>query len=255
MIFTIVIILIVVLIVVAIVVNALQQHRDKIEAEKRTEIAKQKSIIDETENVLMAVETIPVSQRLIQILHTRVFNALKVVHELNPTMPEIRQRIQDAESKVKSINIDQPTPPMDSFKLPDNDKLIIQYIQAIKKFRVLLRSEHSKGKVDTQTFSNEEKTLSTLQLRVNVETLARRAESAMKTNMLGSARQYFEKAITALSSVSQPTEYVQVRKAELEEQLRVIQDNLRNANAQEVAKKKEEERDELDELFAPKKKW
>lgn len=255
MIFTIVIILIVVLIVVAIVVNALQQHKEKVEAEKRTEVAKQKSIIDETENVLMAVETIPVSQRLVQILHQRVFNALKIIHELNPTMPEIRQRINDAESKVKSINVDQPAPSMDGFKLPDNDKLIIQYIQAIKKFRVLLRSEHSKGKVDTQTFATEEKTLATLQLRVNVETLARRANAAMQTNMLGSARQYFEKAIAALSSVTQPTEYVQVRKAELEEQLRVIQDNLRNANAEEVAKKKEEERDELDELFAPKKKW
>lgn len=255
MIFTIVIILIVFLIVVAIVVNALQQHKDKVEAEKRTEIAKQKSIIDETENVLMAVETIPVSQKLVQILHQRVFNALKIILTLNPTMPEIRQRISDAESKVKSINVDQPTPSMESFKLPDNDKLIIQYIQAIKKFRVLLRSEHSKGKVETQVFAVEEKTLATLQLRVNVETLARRANAAMQSNMLGSARQYYEKAIAALNSQTQPSEYVQVRKAELEEQLRVIQDNLRNANAQEVAKKKEEERDELDELFAPKKKW
>lgn len=255
MIFTIVIILIVVLIVVAIVVNALQQHREKIEAEKRTEIAKQKSIIDETENVLMTCDTIPVSQKLVQILHGRVFNALKIIYEINPSIPEIRQRIQDAESKVKSIDISTPSPSMEGFKLPDNDKLIIQYIQAIKKFRVLLRSEHSKGKVDTQTFANEEKALSTLQLRVNVETLAKRANAAMQTNMLGSARQYFEKAIAALNNVPQPTEYVQVRKAELEEQLKEIQDNLRNANAKEVAKKKEEERDELDELFAPKKKW
>ena len=62
---------------VAIVVNAMQQHKEKMEAEKRTEIAKQKSIIDETENVLMASETIPVSQKLVYILHQRVQNALK----------------------------------------------------------------------------------------------------------------------------------------------------------------------------------
>lgn len=255
MIFTIVIILIVVLIIVAIVVNALQQHKEKVEAEKRTEVAKQKSIIDETENVLLAADTIPVSQKLVFILHQRVFNALRVINELNPGVADIRQRLRDAEDKKKTINIDQPPPAQENFKLPDNDKLIIQYIQTIKKFRVLLRSEHSKGKVDTQTYTNEEKTLSTMQLKVNVETLARRANAALKSNMLGSARQYYEKAIGALNSQAQPSEYSQSRKAELEQQLKVIQENLRNANAEEVAKKQEEERDELDELFAPKKKW
>lgn len=255
MIFTIVIVLIVVLMIVAVVVNAIQQHREKIEAEKRTEIAKQKSIIDETENVLMASETIPVTQRLIFILHQRIHNALRVVYELNPTMPDIRQRIRDTEDRVKTINIEQDAPSLDGFSLPDNDKMIIQYIQAIKKFRVLLRSEHSKGKVDTQTFVHEDKRLNALQLRVNVETLARRGNAALASNMLGSARQYFEKAIAALSAQNQPDEYCATRKAQLEEQLREIQDNLRNVNAQDRAKKKEQERDELDELFAPKKKW
>ena len=49
-----VITLIVTLIVLAIMVNAIQQHKEKVEAERRTEVAKQKSVIDETENVLMA---------------------------------------------------------------------------------------------------------------------------------------------------------------------------------------------------------
>lgn len=255
MIFTIVIILIVALIVVAIMVNAIQQHKEKIEAEKRTEIAKQRSIIDETENVMMATDSIPVSQRLVFVLQQRVYNALRVINELNPTQLEIKQRVRDAEARLKEIDVSQPPPPQDNFTLPDNDKLIIQYIQAIKKFRVLLRSEHSKGKVDTQTFANEDKMLNALQLKVNVETLARRGKAAMQTNMLGSARQYFEKAIAALNAQNQPDAYTLKRKAELEEQLRSIQDNLRNANAQDRAKKQEEERDELDELFAPKKKW
>lgn len=255
MIFTVVIILIVALIVVAIVVNAIQQHKEKVDAEKRTEIAKQKSIIEETETVLMTTDVIPVSQRLVMILNQRVQNALRIMYELNPTMPEIKQRLKDSEDRLKTIDISQQTPPMEAFSLPDNDKTIIQYIQAIKKFRVLLRSEHSKGKVDTQTFSNEDKRLASLQLRVNVETLAKRGQAAISSNMLGSARQYYEKAITALSAQAQPDEYIKVRKTELEAQLREIQDNLRNVNAQDRAKKEEEERDELDELFAPKKKW
>lgn len=241
--------------IVAVVVNAMQQHKEKVEAEKRTEIAKQKSIIDETENVLMASETIPVSQRLIFILHQRIHNALRIIYELNPSMPDIRQRIRDTEDRVKTINIDQDAPSFEGFSLPENDKMIIQFIQAIKKFRVLLRSEHSKGKVDTQAFVTEDKHLNSLQLRVNVETLAKRANAALQTNMLGSARQYYEKAIAALSAQTQPDEYCMTRKAQMEMQLKEIQDNLRNVNAADRAKKKEEERDELDELFAPKKKW
>ena len=255
MIFTIVIILIVALIVVAIIVNAMQQHKEKVEAEKRTEIAKQKSIIDETENVLMASDSIPVSNKLVMILHQRIQNALKVIHELNPSQVDIKQRLRENEDRVKTIDINQVAPSHDSFSLPDNDKLIIQYIQAIKKFRVLLRSEHSKGKIDTQTFSNEDKQLSALQLRVNVETLTKRGMAALKTNMLGSARQYFEKAIAALEAQTPPDEYNMKRKAQLNERLHEIQENLRTANAEDRAKRQEEERDELDELFAPKKKW
>ncbi|TRY32495.1 hypothetical protein [Aliiglaciecola sp. M165] len=255
MIFPIIIILIVSLVVVAIVVNALQQHREKIEAERRTEIAKQKSVIDETENVLMTIDTIPVSQKLIAILHTRVLNALKVIFELNPSIPEIRQRIKQSQERIKMININAQSPSQDSFSLPDSDKMVIQYIQAVKKFRVLLRSEHAKGKVDTQTFTHEDRALASLQLRVNVETLAKRGNAALQSNMLGSARQYFEKAIAALEGQTQPDQYNIERKAQLDEQLRTIQDNLKNANAQDRAKKQEEERDELDELFAPKKKW
>ena len=255
MIFTIIIILIVTLIVAAIIINAVQQHREKMEAEKRTEIAKQRSVIDETENVIMAAGQLPVSQKLIFIMQTRINNALRVMYELNPSQPDIKQRLKDADDRIKTINLEEPKESYDSFTLPDNDKMIIQYIQAIKKLRILLRSEHTKGKVDTQSFMHEDKALEKLQLRVNVETLVKRGAAAMNTNMLGSARQYFEKAIAALDAQTQPDDYVVQRKKQLQDQLQTIQDNLRNVNAQDRAKKQEEERDELDELFAPKKKW
>lgn len=247
--------LIVTLVVVAIVINAFQQHKAKQEAEKRTEIAKQKSIIDETENVLMAASQFPLSSRLVWVLHQRVQNSLRVILELNPGQAEIRQRIKDAEARVQAIDLNAEVNDQQAFNLPENDKLIIQMIQAIKKLRILLRSEHSKGKVDTQAYMQEDKSLERLQLRVNVETLARRGRTAMASNMLGSARQYFEKAIGALEAQTQPDEYAQNRLVELSGQLKEIQDNLKNVNAKDRKKKKEEERDELDELFAPKKKW
>lgn len=240
-----------VLIIAAIFINAFQQHRAKLEAERRAEVAKQRAVIDETENVIMACNTVPISSKMMQVLHNRVLNALKILNELNPSS-EVGQRIRDAEQRTQDENnIGSPA----DFTLPENDKLIIQYIQAVKKLRVLLRSEHSKGKVDTKSFIEEDKQLEKLQLKVNVETLSRRGRAAMQSNMLGSARQYFEKAVAALENQTQPDDYTINRIATLKGWLQEIQSNLKNANAQDRARKKEEERDELDELFAPKKKW
>lgn len=250
--YVIIIILIVVLLIAAIFINAIQQHRAKIEAERRAEVAKQKAIIDETENVIMACANMPISSRVMQILDERVLNALKILNE-HASTNDIKQRIADAQQK-KQLTPNE-TANHNDFVLPDNDKLIIQYIQAVKKLRILLRSEHSKGRVATKLFVEEEKQLERLQIKVNVETLIKRGRAAHQSNMLGSARQYYEKANSALEGQSQQDEYSTTRLAQLQEWLSEIQNNLKNVNAQDRAKKQEEERDELDELFAPKKKW
>ena len=88
-----------------------------------------------------------------------------------------------------------------------------------------------------------------------VAVTVRRGRAAHQTNMLGSARQYYEKAKAALENQNQKDEYAHSRLANLTEWLNEIQSNLKSVNAQDRAKRQEEERDELDELFAPKKKW
>lgn len=246
-----IIISIVVLLIAAIFINALQQHKAKVDSERRAEAAKQRTIIDETENVIMACSNMPISPRLMDILHTRVINALKIYDELNGSA-ETKQRVADAEQRTSSMSDKEK---LTDFVLPSNDKLIIQYIQAVKKLRVLLRSEHSRGKVDSKIYAEEDRQLERLQIKVNVETLIKRGKGALQTNMLGSARQYFEKAKTALENQTQQDDYTKNRIASLNEWLEEIQSNLKNVNAQDRAKKHEEERDELDELFAPKKKW
>ncbi|GEA11101.1 hypothetical protein [Alteromonas sp. KUL49] len=246
-----IIISIVVLLIAAIFINALQQHKAKVDAERRAEAAKQRTIIDETENVIMACSNMPISPRLMDILHTRVVNALRIYDELNGSA-ETKQRVADAEQRTSSGSDKEK---LTDFVLPSNDKLIIQYIQAVKKLRVLLRSEHSRGKVDSKVYAEEDRQLERLQIKVNVETLIKRGKGALQTNMLGSARQYFEKAKSALENQTQHDDYTKNRISSLNEWLEEIQSNLKSVNAQDRAKKHEEERDELDELFAPKKKW
>lgn len=251
--YVIIIILIVVLLIAAIFINAVQQHRQKQEAERRAEIAKQRTIVDETENVIAASVNMPVSSRIIGILHNRVLNSLKAMNELASTS-ELKQRISSTEQATAAALSDNSTTASE-FSLPDNDKVIIQYIQAVKKLRVILRAEHSKGQIDSKVFLEEDRQLERLQLKVNVETLVKRGRGALQTNMLGSARQYFEKAKKALENQSQPDEYIASRLATLNEWLSEIQNNLKTVNEKDRAKKQAEERDELDELFAPKKKW
>lgn len=255
--FAIVIILIVTLIVLAIMVNAIQQHKEKVEAERRTEVAKQKSVIDETENVLMAASQaqVPVSPELNMVLLKRIQNALKLMVELSNKTSDAKGRLSEISDRIKNFDTQGKAAVDEQIKLPDSDKQIIVCIQSLKKLRALLRSEHSKGKVDTNVFMNEDKRLDRMQLRVNVDTLYRRAEAAIGSNMMGSARQYLEKAIAALANFPTQDEYITNRKAQLETQLNKIQENLRNSNAADAARRIEEEKDDLDMLFAPKKKW
>lgn len=254
MMFTIVIILIVALLVIAIMINAIQQHKEKIESERRVEIAKQKNILDETEDVIMASSNVPTSPQLMQVLQKRVHGALKVMYEMDPKQPGLKQRLKDAEQRVKDITLDGGQGD-DLIQLPDSDKQIIVFIQCLKKQRALLRAEHGRGKVDTQTFAQEDKRLDKLQLRVNVETLSRRAAAAKNAGMMGSARQYLEKAVAALNAFPNQDDYTRGQIARFTEQLQTIQESLTKANAEDRAKRAEQERDELDELFAPKKKW
>tara|TARA_R110000868_G_scaffold353214_1_gene614453 strand:+ start:1334 stop:2098 length:765 start_codon:yes stop_codon:yes gene_type:complete len=253
--FALIVILILALVLIAVVVNAVQQHRNKIELERRNEIAKNKSVVDDTEATLLAAQHIPVTQRLIFILQRRALNGLKLINQLNPGVSDIKERIKSYESTLQALNVDQPPPPEESFQLPQNDKQVIQFIRGIKNMRAVLRSEFKKGKVDSKVFVHEDKLLERMQLRANVDTLIRRGDVAMKNNQMGSARQCLEKAIGALAAQPNPDDYIVSRQAQLEEQLRNIESNLRSANSLDVKKKQESERNELDELFAQKKKW
>ncbi|MGY0581510.1 MAG: hypothetical protein ACW7DV_05465, partial [Paraglaciecola chathamensis] len=85
----------------AIIVNAVQQHRNKVESEKRIEVAKQKNVIDETEEILLATEHIKVSQQLKYILQQRILNALKIIAQINPSVMDINSRLEAANNKLK----------------------------------------------------------------------------------------------------------------------------------------------------------
>ena len=251
MIVSIIIVLIVALIVIALWVSAVQQHKEKQEAERRKELTKQKAIIEETEEALLNSANIPLSEATQRILQRRIHDALSNMVSISSGGSALKNRLKEAKERLQNPIQDGS----DGFVLPGNDKQLISLIQGIKKLRTIIRSEHNKGKVESQAFIAEDKRLEKLQLRINIESQIKRGLAAQTAGMIGSARQYFEKASTTLNSVSFNDDYITAKRAEVEGYLETISSELKASNATSLKKKNEQEQDDLDVLFAPKKKW
>jgi hypothetical protein len=249
--------LIIALIMIVIVVSSIQQHKEKLEAEKRVKVAKQKAIIDESEGLILSLANIPNNPNIVKILNRRSLNAAKAMEELMPEVKGIKKRARELTSRLKASEdlADTQFGADEQFTLPDNEQQLVGILQCIKKLRMVLKSEQSKGALDAQTFTAEDQNLAGMQLKINIESLYKRGMQAFNKEMLGSARQYFEKALQSLANTTVKNDYVTSRHNDITQQLEEITDALKNTNAKDAAKKAKKEEDELDLLFQPKKKW
>jgi hypothetical protein len=252
----IIIALIIALIIIVVVVNAIQQHKEKLEHEKRAKAAKQKAIIDETEELILSLANLPNNPSLIKILNNRSLNAAKSMAKILPENKSLVKRVQELEARVSASNDNNSQAASEqSFTLPDNEQHLVGILQCIKKLRATLKSEQTKGNLDAQTFTQEDQKLGAMQLKIGVESLQKRGMMAYQKEMLGSARQYFEKALQTISESPVQTEYCTSKREEIENILEDITSSLKNTNAKDAAKKAKAEEDDLDLLFQPKKKW
>jgi len=249
----IIIALIVGLVVIAIVANVLQQQKEKQEAERRQEMAKYRSVLEETEHVIANEIGIPISHTGFQILYRRIHATLKSMNQITPNHKDIMARLQDVTNKIESGDFNAVD--SDNVRIPDNEKILIAMIQAIKKYRTILRTEHSKGNIASPAFMEEDKRVERLQLRINISSQIRRGKMARSNGMTGSARQYFEKAMTTLDAQVYSDEFIMQAKAEVKSYLDEIARELANKTPEEAAADAEGDEDNLDALFAPKKKW
>jgi hypothetical protein len=249
--------LIIALIIFVVVVSSIQQHKEKLETEKRIKVAKQKAIIDESEELILNLANLPNNPNIVKILNSRSLNAAKAMQQLMPDVKGIKNRVQELKSRLSASEdlASAQSGTDDSFTLPDNEQQLVGILQCIKKLRVTLKSEQSKGALDAQTFTQEDQRLGSMQLKINIESLVKRGNQAHSKEMLGSARQYFEKALASLANHPIKTEYVTSKQAEIADLLENITSALKHTNAKDAAKKAKNEEDELDMLFQPKKKW
>lgn len=248
---SIIVILVVALVILIIAVNAIQQHKQQAELERRQKLARFKLVFDQTEDLIGVASSFPVGRALLLMLNRRALDAAQRMFSVAQTADN-KARLDDYKERVDAFKNDTNDAVSDSFDIPESDKQVINMLNAVKKLRSTLRSEHSKARIDTQNFLAEDRRLVKIQVQISVESLIRRGRSARSTQMLGSARQYFEKALKTLDDQSFNDDYIAARRAQVKEELDQITEELREGNARDAANRK---KDELEELFQPKRKW
>ncbi|MCL1123908.1 hypothetical protein [Shewanella surugensis] len=256
MIFTLVLILIGALLLLVIGINVIQQQKAKAEAEKRTELARQRAIIDETDDVLSHISLIPNSSHMLLILYNRIQEALQIAMHLTPKMhTEYERRSLDLNQKIQVLKETMtPFPPIEAFQLPEQDKHVLVLVQMLKKMKAILRSEHNKGKVDPQLFIQEESYIDSLQLRINVDSMLSRGRAASYIKQYGSAKQMITKALSTLHTIKAQTPNDPFITQKVDEAKSILNEIMGEQKSTQTVKSRRDN-DDIDVLFQPKKKW
>lgn len=252
MIYTIVIALIILLVILAIIVGAVQQHKQRLELERRKKMARFRHALEQIEDLLHMSSFFPIGKSMLTVLNIRALEILKNMNSVSPSK-DYQARIQDYEERIQSVDKNDTTLISEDFEIPHNNKQIIAMINGLKRLRSALRNEHSRGRVDSNVFSIEDQRLTKLQLKISIETLIRRGRHAYDSHMLGSSRQYYEKALRTIEEQSFSDDYTKSREQSIKEALKQIAQELKDAHARD--KEKHQKEDDLEELFQPKKKW
>ncbi|ACJ28515.1 Conserved hypothetical protein [Shewanella piezotolerans WP3] len=251
-------VLIGVLLLLIIGISIIQQQKARVEAERRTELARQRAIIDETEGVLSNTGLIPCSSNIVLILYKRIEEALVIAASLSPAQQnDYERRLFDLRAQIETLNnAPKSAPAIEMFRLPDNDRQVLTLVQTLKKMKAILRAEHNKARVEPSTFAQEELRIDSLQLRINVDSMLARGRAACFMKQYGSAKQMVTKALSTLHTIKAQTPndpFIAKKVDEAKTMLDEIMGAQKMAQPQVPAAKEDE--DDIDVLFQPKRKW
>lgn len=167
-------------------------------------------------------------------LNNRILDALESMHELDPKNKQLTQRIENMKQQIGQLKENGPTGESTSFKMPSSDKQAIVMLKLVKRLRDTVRNEHNKGRLDTQTYVTENARLETMQIRINIENVIKRANDSIARGQPGTALQLLRKGIDALSTKSDP--YSIQAKQKLEEMLGDLDKNAKTKAMQKCSK-------------------
>ena len=257
MMFTIIIIAVAVLLFLVIGYNITLQYKCKAATEKRRIIIKHRKIIEEAEELLLNATSLPYSKLLTLILHSRMHDSLVAILQLDPNLLQVRQRLTNVKALIAQIKANTTKNDDRTFRTPNTDREAIVLLQQVKKIRTVLRSEHAKSKLNTQTFILEDRKLELMQLNVNINNLLKRAYESRALRQFGSAKQLLRKGIDNLNSINDKDEMLQGKQQEMVSLLNEINEQLSRASSEDLKQRQDQDdvKNELDLLFQPKQKW
>jgi hypothetical protein len=258
MLFPIILSLVGLLLIVTIGYNVVQQYKQKVEAEERMAINKQRAVISEVDELLLNATRIPFSKSLLLILQNRIRNALLLMIKKATNNTTMREHLQNTDGQIEQIRSNYTPPDESAFRAPENDREALALLQVTKKIRAVLRSEHAKGKISTEIFVAEDHRLEIMQLKINLENGIKRISDAKISKQFGSANQMINKLIKILNGLPDKDSYLEKKLNELNATKEEIKSYLVQNNDQELAAMKakdDEKKNDLDVLFQDKKKW
>lgn len=238
--------------------SIVQQYKQKVEAQRRISIAKQRAVISEVDELLLNATRMPFSKSLLLILQNRIRNALLIMVNISPNTPSIREHLSNTEAQIEQIKNNYSPPDESVFRAPETDKEALALLQVTKKIRAVLRSEHAKGKINTEVFVAEDHRLEIMQLKINLENSMKRILDAKLAQQWGTANQMINKLIKILGSIPDKDAYLERKQQQLMEHKEEIKAHLVKTSDEErrlMQQKEAEKKNDLDELFADKKKW
>ncbi|MGL5006386.1 MAG: hypothetical protein ACRC53_03195 [Plesiomonas sp.] len=242
-----------VLLLLVIGYNIIIQSRERIEHDKRIEAQKLNAIIDETDQLLAQINTIPFSKDLLICLQTRSLIAMKGLALLNPKKTDITEKTAALQAQIEHATQHFVGQELSHFTPPDNDKQALILLKLIRRLRAVIRAEHGYGRQETRIFIAENQRLERLQLMINIDNLYKRAREALTANQWSNAKQLLTKGLNALAKYED--DYAEKMTARMIADIEEINRHQNDAKHKLDTQSKQKESDDLDALFQPKKKW
>ncbi|GLQ71725.1 DNA repair protein [Vibrio sp. vnigr-6D03] len=246
--------LVAILLVLVIGYNIMLQYRMKVETAKKQESTRHLAVIDATEDLIGNAHHLPYSKDLLVCLNTRILDALESMFELDPKNKQLKSRVANMQSQIQQLKENYQGGETASFKVPSSDKQAIIMLKLVKRLRETIRSEHNKGRFETQAYVAENSRLEQIQVRINIENVIKRANDSVLRGQAGTAKQLLKKGLDALASKNDS--YSNKAKEKLQAMLDDMDQKRQDKEAEHAKDRDEKERnDDMDALFGEKKKW
>lgn len=246
--------LIAILLVLILGYNIMLQYKVKVETTKKQESSRYLTIIDATEDLIGNAHHMPFSKDLLVCLNNRILDALQSMYELDPKNKQLAQRIENMAAQIKNLQDNHPGNESTTFKVPSSDKQAIVMLKLVKRLRDTIRSEHNKGRFDTQAYVTENARLETIQIRINIENVIKRSNDAIVRGQPGTAVQLLRKGLEVLSTKNDT--YSNQAREKLQGMYDELQQRRQSKSAAELQQIEEKERNsDMEALFGEKKKW